>query len=51
MDTKFWSEELKERNHLVDLGLGGRIILKIDLKYIRYDGVDQIHLTGDRDSC
>jgi hypothetical protein len=28
MHTKFWSEYLKERDHLEDIGVDGRIILK-----------------------
>jgi hypothetical protein len=28
MLTKFWSENLKGRDHLEDLGVGGRIILE-----------------------
>jgi hypothetical protein len=28
MHTKFWLEILKERDHLEDLGIDGRIILK-----------------------
>jgi hypothetical protein len=26
--TKFWEENLEERHHLEDIGVGGRIILK-----------------------
>jgi hypothetical protein len=29
MHTKFWRENLKEREHYEDLGIGGRIILKL----------------------
>jgi hypothetical protein len=28
MHAKFWSEILKERNHIEDLDVGGRIILE-----------------------
>jgi hypothetical protein len=28
MNTKFWSENLKGRDHSEDLGVGGRIILE-----------------------
>jgi hypothetical protein len=28
MDTKFWTENTKERDHLEGLGTDGRIILK-----------------------
>jgi hypothetical protein len=27
MHTKFWSEDLKGRNHVEDLGIDGKIIL------------------------
>jgi len=28
MHTKFWSENLKERDHVEDIGVDGRIILE-----------------------
>jgi hypothetical protein len=41
MHTKFWSEYLKERDHLEDTGIGGRIISE-------WQGVDWIYLVQDR---
>jgi hypothetical protein len=35
---KLWLEELKVRDRLEDLGVYGRIMLKTDLKYIRFTG-------------
>jgi hypothetical protein len=32
MHTGFWYNDLKERDHLEDLDIGGRIILKCILK-------------------
>ena len=34
MDTWFWWGNLKEREHLEELGVDGRIIVKTDLKGI-----------------
>jgi hypothetical protein len=31
MHTEFWSKSLKERDHLEELGVAGRIILKFIL--------------------
>jgi len=31
MHTKFWTESLKEEDHLVGLGVNGRIALSIEL--------------------
>jgi hypothetical protein len=35
---------LKERNHLEDLGVDGRMTLKKDFKQARWKGVDQFYL-------
>jgi hypothetical protein len=43
-------DSLKGRNHLEDLGIAGRIILKwIVMDEIRFGGVDGIHLAQDTD--
>jgi len=34
--TGFWWKDLKERDHFVDLGIGGRVILKLIFK--KWDG-------------
>jgi len=43
--ARFWSVHLKGRDHMEDLGIGRKIILKLNLKY----GVVWIHVTLDRD--
>jgi hypothetical protein len=48
MHTKFWPENLKGREYMVDLELDGDNI-KMDLKEIGYGGVDWIRLDQDRD--
>jgi hypothetical protein len=46
MNTKFWSGNLKERDHSEDLGIDGKIILEWILgKWT----VDWMHLAQDRD--
>jgi len=47
--TGFWWGDLREKNHLEDLGIGGRVILKCIFK--KWDGgFDEINLAQDRDS-
>ena len=47
MHTGFWWGNLRERDHLEDLGIGGRIIIKRIFK--KWDGnVDWISLAQDR---
>ena len=49
MHTGFWWGDLREKNHLEDLGIGGRVILKCIFK--KWDGgFDEINLAQDRDS-
>jgi hypothetical protein len=35
MRTKFWLANLKGRDHLEGLGVGGRMIIKMDRKEVR----------------
>jgi hypothetical protein len=48
MYTKFWLESLNERDHLTDLGIHGRIILKFILMKAS-KGTEWIPLAQDRD--
>jgi hypothetical protein len=41
-NTKFQSKNLKGRDHLGNLGINGRIILKVDLKEI---GCEDVYIT------
>jgi hypothetical protein len=45
MHTKFWSENLKGKHHLEDLGIDGK---RMDLVEIGWEGVDWIHPAQDR---
>jgi len=45
MHTKFWLENLKGRDHLEGLGIGGRIVFEWIL--IGWEGVEWIHLAQD----
>jgi hypothetical protein len=46
--TGFWWRDLRKRDHLQDLGIYGRIILKSILKKLS-GGTDWIDLAQDRD--
>jgi len=48
MHMKFWSENLKGRDHLEDLGIGERIILEWILKHMEWKGVDWMELSQDK---
>jgi hypothetical protein len=45
----FWRESQKERDHLEDLDVGGRIILKRILRQRSLGGMIWIDLAQDRD--
>ena len=47
--TGFWWRHLRERCHFEDLGIHGRIILKLNFQEVWWDGVDCIDLSQDRD--
>jgi hypothetical protein len=49
MNTKFWSENLKGRDHSEDTGVDGRKILERILGKYGEGIVDWIHLAQDRD--
>jgi len=46
---KYLVGNLKERNHLEDLGVDGRTTLKKDFKQARCKGVGQFYLAQERD--
>jgi hypothetical protein len=48
--TGFWWGDLRDRNHLDDICIDGRIILKMDLEEVEWGGMDWIALAQDRDS-
>jgi hypothetical protein len=43
--TGFWWESPKERDHLENRGVDGRMEIKMDLKEIGWEGVEWIKLT------
>jgi hypothetical protein len=45
----FGWENLKDRDHKENLGIDGRIIIKMVLKQAGCEGVDRIHLAEDED--
>jgi hypothetical protein len=47
--TRFWVENLRERDHLEDPGVGGRIILRWIFRMWDGGGMDWIDLAQDRD--
>jgi hypothetical protein len=47
--TRFWWESPKERDHLKDQDIGGKIGIRMDLGEIGLGGVDWIRLAQDRD--
>jgi hypothetical protein len=46
--TQFWLENLKRRDSLQDLGVDGRIIIKMDLMETGCGGVDWIQSAQDK---
>jgi hypothetical protein len=48
MHKKFWSENLKGRDHSDDLGVDGRIMLECILGEVGWVVVNWIHLAQDR---
>jgi len=49
MHKGFWLGNLRERDHLEDKGVDGRIILRMDLQEVGWGGMDWIDLAQDRD--
>jgi hypothetical protein len=46
--TAFWRENMKERDHLEDRGVDGRMGILMDIRETGWRGVEWIHLAQDR---
>jgi hypothetical protein len=42
-------ENVKGRDHLEDLGIDGKIDIRMDLREIGWEGMDGMHLDQERD--
>jgi len=49
--TAFWWGNLREGDHMEELSVDGRIILKWSFKHLDGVGTDWIGLAQDRDRC
>lgn len=49
--TAFWWENLREGDHMEEISVDGRIILKLSFWDLDGLGVDWIGLARDRDTC
>ena len=49
MYTGFWWGNLRERDHLGEPGLGGKLTIKMDLREVECGGMDWIEQAQDRD--
>jgi hypothetical protein len=47
--TGFWWAKIKERDHLEDLGIDGRIILKTGRKEIVWEGMNLTDIAQNKD--
>jgi hypothetical protein len=47
--TAFWWGNLRERDHLEDAGINGRINIKMYLREVGGGGIDWMELAQDRD--
>jgi hypothetical protein len=51
VNTAFWWGNLRERDHMEELSVDGRIILKWSFKDLDGLGMDWIGLAQDREGC